>query len=122
MNTESDYSSENRHQAPGSADESQRAGTAAPVWPDRVVPPWSVPPGLIVETFRRIPGRDPVQTRLPRGIGLGLPIARRLVEAQGGRIWIEPPVSGQGTAIVMTLPLAVQTPLEDSAAPVAVQS
>src|ERR1700735_4106300 len=48
MGTESDRSSENRHQALGSAEEPQRAGTSGPVWPDRVVPPWSVPPGLIV--------------------------------------------------------------------------
>ena len=39
----------------------------------------------VFEKFFRIPGRE---SRDPRrgGIGLGLPIARRLVEAQGGRI------------------------------------
>jgi hypothetical protein len=47
MSTESDRSSENRHQEPGSAEEPQRAGTSGPVWPDQVVSPWSVPPGLI---------------------------------------------------------------------------
>jgi len=47
MGTESDRPSENRYQELGSAEEPQRADTSGPVWPDRVVPPWSVPPGLI---------------------------------------------------------------------------
>src|SRR3974390_3356222 len=46
MSTESDHTSENSHQEPGSAEESQRAGIA-PVWPDREVPTWSAPSGLI---------------------------------------------------------------------------
>jgi signal transduction histidine kinase len=40
------------------------------------------------------------------GVGLGLPIARRLVETQGGRIWIETPTSRRGTAVTMTVPAA----------------
>ena len=50
-----------------------------------------VPPELrerVFEKFFRIPGREPSDPRRV-GIGLGLPIARRLVEAQGGRISIE---------------------------------
>ena len=47
MSTESDRLSENRHQEPASAEEPQRAGTSGPGWPDQVVSPWSVPPGLI---------------------------------------------------------------------------
>jgi two-component system sensor histidine kinase KdpD len=38
-----------------------------------------------------------------RGFGLGLAIARRLVEAHDGRIWIDPDVTA-GTRIVFTLP------------------
>src|SRR6516164_4253098 len=53
MSTESDRSSENRHQEPGSAEEPQRAGTSDGAWPDRVVPPWSVPPGLIASQAAR---------------------------------------------------------------------
>jgi two-component system sensor histidine kinase KdpD len=60
----------------------------------------------VFEKFFRIPGRDPIDSRRARGIGLGLSIARRLVETQAGQIWIETPLSGRGTAVVMTLPLA----------------
>ena len=38
-----------------------------------------------------------------RGIGLGLPIAKGLVEAQGGKLWVESAL-GQGTAFFFTLP------------------
>jgi two-component system sensor histidine kinase KdpD len=39
----------------------------------------------------------------PRGVGLGLAIAKRLVEAHSGTIWIDRSV-GDGTSIVFTLP------------------
>jgi two-component system sensor histidine kinase KdpD len=60
----------------------------------------------VFENFFRIPGRE---SRDPRrtGVGLGLSIARRLIEAQTGRIWIETPPSGRGTTIGFTLPTAV---------------
>jgi len=40
-----------------------------------------------------------------RGTGLGLPIARRLIEAHGGTIQIDVPAAG-GTTVSVTLPLA----------------
>ena len=38
------------------------------------------------------------------GSGIGLTIARALVEAQGGRIWVESAGQGRGTMFAFTLP------------------
>ncbi len=71
----------------------------------------------VFEKFFRIPGR---QSHDPRrgGIGLGLPIARRLVEAQAGWIWVDA-VDDHGTSISMTLPVAVEASDTDRQAPAA---
>jgi K+-sensing histidine kinase KdpD len=74
-----------------------------------------IPPDLreqVFQKFFRIPGREALDPRRS-GIGLGLPIARRLAESQAGRIWIEGPESGRGTRVVLTLPIggdAVDSP------------
>jgi K+-sensing histidine kinase KdpD len=68
-----------------------------------------IPPDLreqVFVKFFRIPGREPFDARR-RGAGLGLPIARRLVEAQGGHIWIEASASERGATVSMTLPANV---------------
>jgi len=67
----------------------------------------------VFEKFFRIPGRESVDPRR-RGIGLGLPIAKRLVESQAGRITIETPVSGRGTTIVLLLPCVAQESNSDN--------
>ena len=58
----------------------------------------------VFDKFFRIPRRESHDPRRG-GIGLGLPIARRLVEAQGGRIWVDTNVA-QGTTVVILLPEA----------------
>ena len=42
-----------------------------------------------------------------KGIGLGLPIVRRLVAAQAGRIWFDSPPFGSGTPAQLTVPVSV---------------
>jgi PAS domain S-box-containing protein len=48
---------------------------------------------------------EPFFTTRSRGTGLGLPIAKRVVEAHGGRIAIDTPPSG-GTVVSVSLPAA----------------
>ncbi|MCV2364807.1 HAMP domain-containing histidine kinase [Paucibacter sp. DJ1R-11] len=47
----------------------------------------------------------PFYSTKPQGLGLGLPLARRIVERLGGRIWLEPR-SGGGTCVCIELPQA----------------
>jgi signal transduction histidine kinase len=56
-----------------------------------------IPPELLPRVF------EPYVTTKTRGLGLGLAIARRIVEAHGGRIEAESQV-GQGTSFRITLP------------------
>jgi len=47
------------------------------------------------DAFDRFTRAEPSRSRMRGGAGLGLAIARGLIEAQGGRIWIEPPPGGR---------------------------
>lgn len=49
--------------------------------------------------------RDGDITQQPSGTGMGLAIAKGIVEAHEGKIWIESGVRGRGTRVVFTLPI-----------------
>ncbi len=61
-------------------------------------------PGMPAEQRARPFERRRGTPKLPgSGVGLGLPISRGLIEAQGGRIWMD---AGTGTRVRFTLPIA----------------
>jgi signal transduction histidine kinase len=83
--------------------EARRAGTAVEV---RVVDEGiGVPADQREHIFRKF-HRAEGSGRAQGGTGLGLFIARGLVDAMGGRIWVDP-VEGRGSSFAFELPLAV---------------
>jgi hypothetical protein len=58
MNTNSDESSENRHQQPMAAGEPRPANGSGLAWPSRPVPAWSVPSGLLGSSADRPDSAD----------------------------------------------------------------
>jgi two-component system sensor histidine kinase BaeS len=66
-----------------------------------------IPPEHLPHLFTRFYRVDKSRSRAGGGSGIGLTIARHLVEAHGGTIRVESPGSGQGSAFIFTLPVAL---------------
>lgn len=65
-----------------------------------------IPPEHLAHIFTRFYRVDKSRSRQAGGSGIGLTIAKYLVEAHGGRIWVESGGQDQGSVFTFTLPLA----------------
>jgi CheY-like chemotaxis protein len=65
-----------------------------------------IEPEFLPHVFDRFRQGDSTTTRNHSGLGLGLSIAKQLVEAHRGSIRVESGGKGRGTAFVVTLPLS----------------
>ncbi|HLF25583.1 MAG TPA: ATP-binding protein [Anaerolineae bacterium] len=65
-----------------------------------------IPAEHLPQVFTRFYRVDKSRSRAGGGSGIGLTIAKHLVEAHGGRIWATSPGPGQGSTFTFTLPIA----------------
>jgi signal transduction histidine kinase len=72
-----------------------------------------IDPAFLPHVFDRFRQADTARRRTDGGVGLGLSIAKELVEAHEGRITAESDGTGRGSTFVVTLPIASPPP-EDS--------
>lgn len=63
-----------------------------------------IPPADLERIFERFYQVEPHLTRHQGGMGLGLPIAKAIVELHGGHIWAES-VQGKGSRFTFILPI-----------------
>lgn len=69
----------------------------------------------VFDKFFRATRDGDISTRQPSGTGMGLAIARGIVEAHDGRIWIENGANDTGTRVVFTLPVGDEDALTEQA-------
>jgi len=69
-------------------------------------------PSEVEHAFERFYRADPSRSRTTGGVGIGLTIAKQLVEAHGGRIWAES-TSGKGSRFAFELPAQTASTIFD---------
>jgi two-component system sensor histidine kinase KdpD len=72
-----------------------------------------IPPHLrerIFDKFFRATPEHATTLHRPSGMGMGLAIARGIVEAHDGRIWVESGPGGRGTRVAFTVPIGDDEP------------
>jgi signal transduction histidine kinase len=67
---------------------------------------FGIPAEHLKHIFDRFYRVDKSRSRVHGGSGIGLTIAKHLVEAHGGKIWAESTGENKGSAFIFTLPLA----------------
>src|SRR5438067_9904699 len=80
-----------------------------------------IAPDFLPHVFDRFRQQDASITRKHGGLGLGLSIARQLVELHGGTIAVDSPGQGAGTTFTVRLPLAEPLPQTMPASPSSTQ-
>ncbi len=74
-----------------------------------------IPPALREKVFDKFFRATAEAKQLDtRGTGMGLAIARGIIEAHGGRIWIESGMGGRGTRVLFTVPIGDDEDVETS--------
>ena len=88
-----------------------RVSIGAKALPDRMIQVWvqddgpGIPPEAKERVFERFFRVDKARSRETGGTGLGLSIVKHIVQAHGGKAWVESEL-GQGSAFYLTLPEA----------------
>ncbi len=65
-----------------------------------------IPPDKLGKVFNRFYQADGTSRRRFGGAGVGLALVRKIVEAHGGRVWVESAGLGQGSTFHLVLPIA----------------